>query len=77
MHSLFVKCFWFIAHFSIVDLCYVCLPKDHSSMDAGSHYMEVVQKTRNRLESGELTKDELDKSMMVCLCVSSWKVFSS
>ncbi|KAL7521582.1 hypothetical protein ACHAWX_006259 [Stephanocyclus meneghinianus] len=41
------------------------LEDDHSSMDAGSHYMEVVQKTRNRLESGELTKDELDKSMML------------
>lgn len=28
-------------------------------MDAASHYLEVVQKTRNRLESGDLTRDEL------------------
>lgn len=34
-------------------------------MDAVSHYLEIVQKTRNRLEAGDLTKDELDKSMML------------
>ncbi|KAL7507008.1 hypothetical protein ACHAXN_004218 [Cyclotella atomus] len=38
---------------------------DHSLMDAVSHYLEVVQDTRNRLESGELTKDELNKCMML------------
>ena len=38
--------------------------KDHSSMDAVTHYLEIVQKTRNRLESGELARDELNKSIM-------------
>jgi hypothetical protein len=34
-------------------------------MDKESHYMEVVQKTRNRLESGELTNEEIDRSVVV------------
>jgi hypothetical protein len=39
--------------------------QDHTSMDKESHYMEVVQKTRNRLESGELTNEEIDRSVVV------------
>ena len=34
-------------------------------MDAASHYLEVVQKTRQRLLSGELRRDELNKSVML------------
>lgn len=40
-------------------------PTDHSSMDAQPHYLEIVQKTRNRLQSGELTHGELGQSMML------------
>mmetsp|Transcript_7393 Transcript_7393/g.16374 ORF Transcript_7393/g.16374 Transcript_7393/m.16374 type:complete len:303 (+) Transcript_7393:84-992(+) len=40
------------------------LEDDHTSMDKESHYMEVVQKTRNRLESGELTNEEIDRSVV-------------
>lgn len=39
--------------------------QDHKPMDAASHYLEVVQKTRQRLLSGELRRDELNKSVML------------
>ena len=40
-------------------------------MDSINHYLDVVQKTRNRLKSGKLTKDELDKSFTLVRFVPS------
>ena len=34
-------------------------------MEKHSHYMEVVQRTLQKLEKGELTNEEIDKGIMV------------
>ncbi len=39
--------------------------KEREPMEKHSHYMEVVQRTRQQLEKGELTNEEIEKGIMV------------
>jgi len=38
--------------------------KEREPMERHSHYMEVVQRTRQQLEKGDLTKEEIEKGIM-------------
>mmetsp|Transcript_2857 Transcript_2857/g.6156 ORF Transcript_2857/g.6156 Transcript_2857/m.6156 type:complete len:294 (+) Transcript_2857:274-1155(+) len=40
------------------------LEEEREPMEKHSHYMEVVQRTRQQLEKGDLTKEEIEKGIM-------------
>mmetsp|Transcript_28508 Transcript_28508/g.53926 ORF Transcript_28508/g.53926 Transcript_28508/m.53926 type:complete len:294 (+) Transcript_28508:274-1155(+) len=40
------------------------LEEEREPMERHSHYMEVVQRTRQQLEKGDLTKEEIEKGIM-------------
>mmetsp|Transcript_1105 Transcript_1105/g.2335 ORF Transcript_1105/g.2335 Transcript_1105/m.2335 type:complete len:253 (-) Transcript_1105:459-1217(-) len=48
------------------------LEEEREPMEKHSHYMEVVQRTRQQLEKGDLTKEEIEKGIMVRLIFFSF-----